>query len=63
MFPGDDERMSWRLRIDIVECDDHIVLVDERCWNGSRDDFAKEAFAHEAGPFLKPDLPNRVASS
>ena len=63
MFPGDDKRMSRRLGIDIVERDHQIVFIDERCGNGSRDDFAKEALAHELLPFLKPDFPNRVASS
>ena len=63
MFSGDDERMSWRLRINVVERDDHIVFIDERRWNGSPDDLAKDAVAHEVVPFLKPDFPNRVASS
>ena len=63
MFSGNNERVSRRLGIDIVECDDHIVFVDERCRNGPRNDFAKETFAHELGPFLKPDFPNRVANS
>ena len=63
MFSGDDERMRRRLGIDIVERDHHVVLVDERRWNGPRDDFAKDALDHEVGPFLKPDFPNRVANS
>ena len=63
MFPGDDECMSRRLGIDIVECDDQIVFVNERCRNGPRDDVTKDAVTHEVGPFLRPDLPNLVASS
>lgn len=63
MFSGDDERMRRRLGVDIVECDHHIVLIDERCGNSPRDNFAKETVTHEAGPFLKPDFPNRVANS
>ena len=63
MFSGDDERMRRRLGIDIVERDNQVILVDEHRRNGSRNDFAKEALTHEVGPFLKPDLPNRVASS
>lgn len=63
MFSGDDESMSWRLRINVVERDDHIVFINERRRNGPRDDFAKNAFAHEVVPFLKPDFPNRVANS
>jgi len=63
MFSGDDERMRRRLGINIVERDHHIVFIDERCGNGPRDDFAKEAFAHEVVPFLNPDFPNRVANS
>ena len=63
MFSWDDERMRRRLGIDIVERDHQIVLIDERCGNGPRDDFAKEALAHEVVPFLRPDFPNRVANS
>ena len=63
MLPRDDERMCRRLRIDIVECDHHIILIDEGCRNGPRDDFTKEALTHEVVPFLKPDLPKRVANS
>jgi len=63
MFSGDDERMRRRLGIDIVERDHQIVLIDDRRGNGPRDDFAKEAFAHEVVPFLKPDFPYRVANS
>lgn len=63
MFPRNDERVHRRLGIDIVERDHHIVLIDERRRNGPRDDFAKEALAHEVVPFLKPDFPNRVANS
>ncbi len=63
MFSGDNERMRRRLGIDIIECYYQIVLVDECRGNGPRNDFAKETFAHELGPFLKPDFPNRIASS
>jgi len=63
MFSGDDERMRRRLGINIVERDHHIIFIHERCGNGPRDDFAKEAFAHEVVPFLNPDFPNRVANS
>ena len=63
MFSRDDERMDRRLGIDIVERDYQIVLIDKRCGNGPRDDFAKEAVAHLVVSFLKPDFPNRVANS
>lgn len=63
MFPGNDERVRRGLGIDIVERDDHVVLIDERRRNGPRDDFTKETVAHEADPFRKPDFPNRVANS
>lgn len=63
MFSGNDEHMRRCLGIDIVECNDHIIFVDERCRNGPRNDFAKEALTHEVEPFLKPDFPNRAASS
>ncbi len=63
MFPGNDQHMDRRLRIDIVECDHQIVLIDEGCRNSPRDDFAKETVAHGAVSFLNPDFPNRVASS
>ena len=63
MFSGYDERMRRRLGVDIVERDHHIVLIDERRGNGPRNDFAKETFTHELGHFLKPDFPNRIASS
>lgn len=63
MCSGNDERMGRRLRIDIVECDHQIVLVNEGCRNSPRDDFAKETVAHGAVSFLKPDFPNRVANS
>lgn len=63
MFSGNDQRMDRRLRIDIVECDHQIVLIDEGCRNSPRDDFAKETVAHGAVSFLKPDFPNRVANS
>ena len=63
MLSGDDECMRRRLGIDIVERDHHIVFIDEGCRNGPRDDFAKEALAHEVVPFLNPDFPNRVANS
>ena len=63
MFSGNNERMRRRLGIDIVERDHHIVLIDKHRGNGPRDDFAKEALAHEVVPFLKPDFPNRVANS
>ena len=63
MSSGNNERMRRRLGIDIVERNHQIVLIDEHRGNGPRDNFAKEAFAHEVGPFLKPDFPNRVANS
>lgn len=63
MFPGNDQRMDRRLRIDIVECDDQIVLIDECCGNSPRDNIAKKTVAHGAVSFLNPDFPNRVASS
>ena len=55
--------MRRRLGIAIVERDYQIVLIDEYHGNGPRNDFAEEAFTHEVSPFLKPDFPNRVASS
>ena len=63
MLSGNDERMRRRLGIDIVKCNHQIVFIDECCGNGPRDDFAEEAFTHEVSPFLKPDFPNRAASS
>ena len=63
MFSGDDERMRRRLGVDIVERNHQIVLIDERCGNDPRDDFAKETLAHEVVSFLNPDFPNRVANS
>ena len=63
MFPRNDERMRRCLGIDIVERYDHLVLVYQFRRNGPRDDFAKEALAHEVVPFLNPDFPNRTANS
>jgi len=63
VFSGNDERMHRRLRIRIVERYDHLVLVYQFRRNGPRDDFAKDTLVHDTVPFLKPDLPNREASS
>ena len=63
MLSWNDQRMRRRLRFDVVECNHQLVFIDERCGNGSCGNFAKETLAHEVGPFLNPDFPNRVANS
>ena len=45
-FPGNDQNMRRRLRIDVAEGDDLVVLEDDVRRNFAGDDFFKESFAH-----------------
>jgi hypothetical protein len=38
---GDDKRMDGKLRIDIIEGKDIIILVDDACWNLTRNKLAE----------------------
>ena len=42
----DDEHVQRRLRIDVLDRDDVVVLMDDRPLDLTRDDFAEETVAH-----------------
>src|SRR5688572_22282371 len=42
----DDEHVGWRLRVDVVEGQHAVVLVDDRCRNLASDQLAEEAIGH-----------------
>src|SRR5439155_2801802 len=50
---GDDEQMDRRLRIDVLEREDRVVLVLDVGLARARDDAAEDAVGHEA----RPDAP------
>jgi hypothetical protein len=43
-----DQDVQWRLRVDVLEGDQLLVLVDDRPRDLARDDFAEETVSHEA---------------
>ena len=42
----DDQHVRRRLRIDVIEGDDAVVLVDDGCGDLTRDDLAEQAVGH-----------------
>ena len=50
---GDDEHVMWRLRVDIVEGENEVVVVDDVGGNLTPDYFAEEAIVFQRH-FLTP---------
>src|SRR5262245_55504905 len=42
-----DQDVQWRLRVDVSDCDELVVLVDEASRDLSRDDLAEKTVAHK----------------
>jgi hypothetical protein len=43
---GNDQRMEWRLGIDVPNSYQFVILINESTWDLSRDDLAEETVAH-----------------
>src|SRR4029077_160202 len=50
---GNDEQMNRRLRVDVLECQDRVVLVLDVGLALARDDATEDAVRHE----VRPDAP------
>src|SRR5215204_1370639 len=46
--PGDDQHMQWRLRVDVLDGDQLIVLVHELSRDLAANDLAEETITHDA---------------
>ena len=45
-FPGNDQNVGRRLRLDVPEGTDQIVLINNVCWNLTGDNFLEKCLAH-----------------
>src|SRR5262249_59703095 len=59
---GDDQQMDRRLRVDVLEREDRVVLVLDVGLARARDDAAENAVAHAACPDL-PAIMTRLRSA
>ncbi len=61
------QRVHGSLRVDIIERQGMLILIDDLGWNASFDDPAEDTDAHPISfayfSALSPDLPNRLPSS
>lgn len=48
---GDQEQMQWCFRRDILNGNHHVVFIDNRCWNGSFNNFTEDT-VHGVTPGL-----------
>ena len=53
VLPGHDQRVQRRLRVDVAEGDEPIVLVNHRCRNLAVHDFAEETVSCHSPPLFQ----------
>jgi hypothetical protein len=46
VFFGHDQNVGWCLGVDVIECNDPVILKDEFGWDLFADNFAEQAIFH-----------------